>query len=233
MAPPRPLRATFPTAWFGPSLSSDGPGADTYGVFDEPGALALDVTFDGSFAWLPPMDDVARRAMEPHWKFNKVRGNLGTHFEPAVASATARGFVLPDAFLRFMRSTALQRRIPSPTACYFDAPERVVDAPTPGDGILLRFYNDQQWCMLWYLYVERGGAHAVIASPYAFDAEPIADGGGDRPDLGLYRCAPDFERFIYRTWLDGTVWFALVKKHRPLTDDERRYLARVSATSTR
>lgn len=112
------------------------------------------------------MEPAVRRQMELHWASDADRCTLASAFEPAVADAEARGYGLPESFLRFMRSPDLQRRVPSPTACYFDAPERVVEAPAPGDGILVRFLNDQQWCAHWYLYVERGGAHAVVTSPH-------------------------------------------------------------------
>lgn len=179
------------------------------------------------------MEPAVRRQMELHWASDADRCTLASAFEPAVADAEARGYGLPESFVRFMRSPDLQRRVPSPTACYFDAPERVVEAPAPGDGILVRFLNDQQWCAHWYLYVERGGAHAVVTSPHALDLEPSGGEGGDTFNAALHRCAPDFECFIYRMWLEGSVWFALATGHRALTPAEARYVAEVAAHGAR
>lgn len=223
-----PVRAPFPSAWIGTSLPGCRPVQGTYGTFFEASPPALEETFDGSFAWLPPMEPTVRRQMEPHWASDADRCTLAEGFEPAVADAKARGYLLPESFLRFMRSTELQRRVPSPTACYFDAPERVVEAPAPGDGILVRFLNDQQWCAHWYLYVERGGAHAVVASQCALDVDALEGEGGDAFDATLRLCAPDFERFVYRMWLEGSTWFALATGHRALTPAEALYVAEVA-----
>src|ERR1051325_10329588 len=55
------------------------------------------------------------------------RDLIATHFEKNVADAQARGFTVPEVFLKFMRSRELRRSIPSCTACYFDAPEHLVE----------------------------------------------------------------------------------------------------------
>ncbi|MFO0609240.1 MAG: hypothetical protein U0324_39110 [Polyangiales bacterium] len=219
-----PVRADFPIGWVGTPLPGDRTASLTYAAALEPSPPTLEAAFDGSFAWLPPMEPAVRRRMEPHWRSDADRCTLASSFEPAVAEATSKGFALPEGFLHFMRSTELQQRVPSPTACYFDAPERIVEAPAPGDGVLVRFLNDQQWCQHWYLYVERGGAHAVVTSPYALDCDFLDDGGGN-DGAPLLLCAPDFERFVYRLWLEGSAWFALALGHRALTPAEARYVA--------
>jgi hypothetical protein len=122
-----------------------------------------------------------------------------------------------------MRSEAAQQRIPSCTACYFDAPQRIVAAPPPGNGILLRFMNDQQWCVLWHLYVEKSGAHAVLASEVAFDLDAEED-DEEAPKPTLVLCGSSFEEFLYRIWIENSAWFALVEGHRDLSAREKAYL---------
>lgn len=216
------IQAKFPSAWV---CAAPSDSSSTYAVHTEQPLHEPDARFDGTFSWLPPMEAAVQRMMEPYWIDNEDRDTIAEGFEPAVEAALASAYELPEAFLRFMRSEDLRRRVPSPTACYFDAPERIVRAPSPGDGILFRFLNDQQWCAHWYLYVERGGAHAVVTSRFAFDVDLIPGEEGDAIEAVVYECAPDFERFIHRMWFEGTAWLASVNKHRPLTDAESRYLA--------
>jgi hypothetical protein len=86
--------------------------------------------------------------------------------------------------------------------------------------------NDQQWCFLWYLYVEKDGAHAVLASDRALDIDDDleeSENGDEQPLLRL--CAQDFEQFVFRFWLENCIWYVLHEKHRPLSLTEKRYLA--------
>ena len=85
-------------------------------------------------------------------------------FRPAlVAEATARGVSLPSTFLAFMRDPEAHRRVPTCTACYFDLPPEMTPSPF-GDGVhLIRFLNDQQWLLLWHLYLKPSGEHCLEA----------------------------------------------------------------------
>ena len=217
------ITANFPHGWFAPELPGYRETPTTYGYFEYDCLPPIEAQLNGDFAWLTPMDQRVEKEMLPHWEADRKRVGITTNLERMVTEVTRRGFVLPDIFLRFMRSEILQKRVPSCTACYFDAPERPVDAPAPGTGMLVRFMNDQQWCILWYLYVEKSGAHAVLASDRALDLEldELEDGNGEP---SLYLCAQDFEAFLYRFWLENSAWYVLHEKHRPLSSAEERYL---------
>jgi len=218
--------AVFPHGWFGPALRGYREAPATYGYDDYNALPPLEEEFDGSLAWLTPIDDLVAREMQPHWEHARRRSKLAMNFERIVAEAMQHGYKVPETFLQFMRSEALQKRIPSCTACYFDAPERIVDAPAPGAGILIRFMNDQQWCVVWHLYIDRHQSHAIVASPRAFDVEDDLDlPEANEEESQLVMCAPDFETFLYRFWLENSAWFALEMKHRPLTQREKGYLA--------
>jgi hypothetical protein len=39
-----------------------------------------------------------------------------------------------------------------------------------------------------------------------------------------YICAPSFEAFLYRFWMENMIWFNLVERE-PLTEEQRQYLA--------
>jgi hypothetical protein len=160
--------------------------------------------------------------MEPYFADGESRDQLATHFEKNVCAAQARGFTLPDVFLTFMRSRELRRRVPSTTACYFDAPNDLVDMAD--GGVLFRFLNDQQWCILWYLYLAPDSTHAIIASTHGFDVPELnkpEDIAHNPPRIWL--CAPDFETFLFRFWLVNHIWFATKHAPRPLTPLERVY----------
>lgn len=163
--------------------------------------------------------------MEPYFRDNESKDRLAVRFEMTVDEALARGLAIPEVFLKFMRSLELRERVPSCTACYFDAPDRLVDM---GDGgVLFRFLNDQQWCVLWRLYLGSDGKQAVVESYQAFDLESAeftpADFGDDP---ALWICAPDFETFLFRFWLENNTWFAENDAYRALTDLEKQYLER-------
>jgi hypothetical protein len=139
------------------------------------------------------------------------------------------GLVLPAAFLRLMSSSELQDRIPSCTACYFELGQRIAPCPGSPQGYALRFLNDQQDVLAWYLYLAPDGGSCVLVSPYALDGE---DDGDEPPNAQAIAaqtrvCARSFEEFIYRFWLENTLWFKLSEGSQPptLTPDERRYIA--------
>jgi len=220
------ISAKFQEGWSGPELPGYREIDATYGYFPLTSLPPLEQKLDGSFSWLTPMDAAVRKELEPHWRSDRSRSKLRTQLEPILAEAGKQGYELPPSFVSFMRSEVLQQRVPSCTACYFDAPDRIVPAPPPAKGILIRFMNDQQWCILWYLYVERGGAHAVVTSDVALDLvreEEDEESGQATPHL--LRCAAGFEEFIYRSWIENSAWFALNERHRELSPVEKRYLA--------
>jgi hypothetical protein len=221
-----PITANFPRAWFAPELPGYRETPTTYGHFDYDALPPIMEKLNGDFAWLTQMDERVEKEMLPHWQEDQERAQITTNLERVVTEVTIRGFALPDIFLRFMRSEFLQKRIPSCTACYFDAPDRAVEAPAPGAGVLVRFMNDQQWCILWYLYVEKSGAHAVLASARSLDVDDELDESEDgNGEPSLYLCAQNFEMFLYRIWLENNAWFVLHEKHRPFSPAEERYLA--------
>src|SRR5205823_223119 len=106
--------------------------------------------------------------------------------------------------------------IPSCTACYFDAPDRLVEM---GDrGVLFRFLNDQQWCILWYLYLGADGKQAIVASSRPLDVDDqCLNSTTNHEEAELWICAPDFETFLFRFWLENNIWFIQHDRHRAQT----------------
>jgi hypothetical protein len=123
------------------------------------------------------------------------------------------GVELPEAFRAFMSNPEIHTRIPTNTACYLDLSSRLIAIDGSSDAKLLRFMNDQQCVLNWYLYLQADrSVSVVLADPEWQDEAP-----GDTLDdiitpTNLTICANSFEEFVYRFWLENTIWFALVGK---------------------
>jgi hypothetical protein len=137
-------------------------------------------------------------------------GNL----EAIVEKAGNIGLHIPNSFLRFFRNAELQCKVPTCTACYLGLSEDMIPLPNNEEHFLLRFMNDSQNCVLWYLCMSRNGESWVVASPYFFEPdifEAINYDGVER-DLIIGEalfCAETFTKFLYRFWIENTIWYSL------------------------
>jgi hypothetical protein len=134
---------------------------------------------------------------------------------------------LPESFVRFISEPEVHRRVPTCTSCYLELPDRLVAAPGDPEGRLLRFMHDQQCCLIWYLYVRPARDPAVVVVTPEFDE----DAGGDvLEDVVRLReplvCAPAFEDFIHRFWMENAIWYAL-SRQRSLTLEQTAYVDHV------
>ena len=161
-----------------------------------------------------------REAQMPQWTDN---------LQGIIASAQHFGLSLPEAFLRLMSSPELQDCIPSCTACYFQLSQLTPCPGTGEDGYVVRFLHDQQDCVMWHLYLSPHGDEYVLASGTYLDlvatnpdkvCHITEEGALGQTDI----CAPSFEAFLYRFWMENMIWFNLVERE-PLTEEQRRYLA--------
>lgn len=159
-----------------------------------------------------------------------TRGSVGRMVEEIVAQAKREGLTVPATYVTFMNDASLQERIPTCTACYLDVPTKLVALPGGQPGRLLRFMNDQQCCVLWYLHLTADGACSVACAEPANDDEDEDEADGETLDdfmkLGdVAMCAPNFEEFVHRFWMENTLWFSLYEKTKaPLTPEQQAYL---------
>jgi hypothetical protein len=77
--------------------------------------------------------------------------------------------------------------------------------------------------ILWYLHLHANGKHSVVAAYPEWE-----DGAAESFDeaitpVGFVRCAEGFEEFLFRFWLENTLWFA-EHEGRPLTPMQRAYV---------
>jgi hypothetical protein len=109
--------------------------------------------------------------------------------------------------------------------------------PCPGhpEGYIIRFLNDQQDCLFWYLYVRpTTREQCVLVSWERLDPEEEDDDtGSDLEDEecghgadAILLCAPTFEAFLYRFWWENWLSRKLTwSPSAPLTSEEQQYLA--------
>ena len=198
----------LPAIWIGTDL---GPLRDCDGTYCDYPVDSLpplpDDRFDGTFGWLAGAGG-GEDAMEPG-------------FIPSTMDAP-----LPEVFERFMARPDLLGAVRTCTSCYWDVSERSLPGPDGDGDRLVRFLADQQDCVLWYLHLRPDGSHRVVAGGVRYDEDdPPAP---DRLRADLIVVAPDFERFVYRFWVENLAWFEVVDDELP--PDEwsapvREYLA--------
>jgi uncharacterized protein (TIGR02996 family) len=227
---PRVLRANptpFPSAWWSIGLKGLRERRGTYTLYPYDSLPALPVeSLRGEFRWLrncDPLDRIGDVELQ-EWQASQP-----AEIAHVVAAAEQLGVELPGEFLAAMRDVDLLRRMRSCTACYFNLPARVEPSPRGEGGYLVRFYSDSQSCLHWYLYVTRRGYHCVVVSREHFGGapgwEPEPDPTAGRQDAAeFWFCAPSFEAFLYRFWIENEIWYSLYHDHDPLTPDEQTYV---------
>ncbi|HEX6818990.1 MAG TPA: hypothetical protein VF120_11500 [Ktedonobacterales bacterium] len=217
----------FHEAWWSFDLGKYRPCNGTYCYYPvdslpplQPPAGALD--------WLGPLDEPTDRQMEVHRNAPEERGAL----QSIQAEAARLQLTLPEIFVRLMGSAVLQDRIPSCTACFFKLSEHITPCVGAENGYVVRFLNDQQDVFMWFLYLAPDGDQRVLVSSAPLDelASEYPQGPTDDQRKAIiahtFVCAPTFDAFIYRWWLENTIWFNLDSNDAgKRTDEERRYLA--------
>ncbi|MBL9131089.1 MAG: hypothetical protein JNG86_07820, partial [Verrucomicrobiaceae bacterium] len=128
------------------------------------------------------------------------------------------GFALPDEFVTFVTTSDLYSRIPTCTDCYLELSDTVTNLPGFPGSHVVRFMNDSQSCVLWYLLFQPTAPVRVLASGYfierdIFDAmEYLTDEEAPLAYEDVLSdaciCAESFGEFICRFGLENMIWFA-------------------------
>lgn len=235
----------FASGWYSFDLGQYRPCNGTY-CFSAYESLPplTDVTLDGSFGWLTPLSEKHEAEMAIFRPDDATRERLTTRMRAIADQARQLGLTLPLSFAPFMTNPALQDRIPSCTACEFALPQRVARSVAGDGGYLISFLHDQQDVLLWYLYLTPSGEQRVVVSPYDYDGDDedtnapsyvptddsqLTDQRRAAIVANTWVCAPTFEAFLYRFWLENTIWFAL-NEGKPLTEAQQRYVAHYKST---
>ena len=220
-----PGQPPFPLAWWAFDLGSYRACEGTYCRYDYDSLPPIPAVSE-SLDWLEPLDEHTDARMEIHRNPPEARGEVAK----IAAAATRLGLTLPESFVRLMSSPELQDRIPSCTACYFTLADDITPCPASEGGYIVRFYNDQQDVLLWYLYLTPQGAQYVLVTPIELEemaADSLTDEERQSIRENTWVCAPSFVAFICRWYLENRIWFKVsdADDETKLTSDERRYLA--------
>ncbi|HEY7417428.1 MAG TPA: hypothetical protein VH593_19750 [Ktedonobacteraceae bacterium] len=223
----------FQTGWYSFRLPGYRPCRGTYERYPyNPLPPIPEEQFTGELQWLTPLNKKANEAMQPYRPTPEQREEWMPQWtddlKSVIASAQHLGLNLPDAFIRLMSSPALQDRIPSCTACYFDLSQLAFCPGDKEEGYVLRFLHDQQDCVIWHLYLSTHGDECVLASgTYLDQVYTNQDEFGVTEEEAVkytWVCAPSFEAFLYRFWIENVIWYNLYE-HKPLTEEQKRYLS--------
>ena len=225
-------QAPFPMAWWSFDLGRYRGCDGTYCYYDYTSLPPIPAVSE-SLDWLAPLDQRTDAQMALYRNPPEARGEVAK----IAQSAAALGLTLSESFVRLMSSPQLQNFVPSCTACYFKLSADIAPCPGSESGYITRFLNDQQHVLLWYLYLTPQGGQYVLVT--AIDLHEMADAAKagtltaeDRLNIqrNTWVCAPSFVEFIYRWWLENSIWFKVSESDHAetLTDVERRYLAHYS-----
>lgn len=210
----KPEDSPYRPYWWGIGLEQADvtarPDVGAYGRYEFDELPPVPFALRGDLAWL------ATRPAHREWPI--ARNGAVANLPELRETCRRAGLELPDAFVTFMGSSDLQRRVRSRTACYLTIDTAPVPSPA-GDGHLIRFLADQQGCLYWYLHVTAAD-HAVVCTEDYYGSDGTFDTAAP-----ICYSAESFEAFICRYWLENEVWFAAVN-HTPMPDVGAEYIAR-------
>ncbi|MFI0960548.1 hypothetical protein ACH4S8_03855 [Streptomyces sp. NPDC021080] len=197
----------FASAWCATDLGEYRTCRHTYASYAYESLPPLDSTrFTGAFPWL---GGTGAPLPEQVTLLGRLAENLA-----------AKGLALPRDFVTFHTDAKLHRALDdiSVTWCWTHISEPLPSPAEPG-AYMVRFLRDQQDCVLWYLYFRPSGDVFVVFSHVDYADEYEARRAGDETgtDLddpeeqraALVRCAPTFEEFAYRFWIENHIWRTL------------------------
>jgi hypothetical protein len=229
----------LPKAWFFFGLDDLRETDSTYEAFDYTKLPPLPTDkLNGSWQWL--QDEYAN--IEAVLDSPNLPEDWFESLQTIQRQAQERNLILPQGFVTLMQHPEWLAAIPSPTDCFFELDhEGFIDLKDrPGES-LVHFYSDSQYCLVWYLHFTINGQCNIVCSSnwffhtYYYDYEPIREAYRDEaseiidelqrgPHTFLFECEGSFEAFVYRVWMEGSIWFEMNLGHQSLTPAQQRYM---------
>ncbi|MBT3385178.1 MAG: hypothetical protein HN778_16890 [Prolixibacteraceae bacterium] len=210
------IKYPFPHGWYTIGYGEQWDILVTYGFLPFELLPPIDPQIlKGEFQWLPELSG--------EWEKFVMMEDLSNNFSNICKSAENLGIELPKSFLNFMGSPLYQNHMISSTNCYFELPEKITKSPGNDGGYFIRFMNDEQDAMLWYLYIDKEGNHSVATSRYVIDYNYFSGPSLEKILEDIVICAPSFEEFIYRFWIENRIWHSSIFKL-PISKVEEDYL---------
>ncbi|MEV7952873.1 hypothetical protein [Streptomyces sp. NPDC088141] len=195
-------------AWCGTDLGDHRPCHGIYERYPCNTLPALDNSqFTGAFQWLGDLGEV-------------VPGQLA-RLQELDEKLAAKGLALPQDVVSFFLSSNLHDALDevSVTNCRSYLSEPLPSPVEPG-AYLICFLSDLLDSIFWYLYLRPSGhlfvVHSHLDYEYEYGAESdiFEEPQSDLDDVAAQRtaifwCAPSFEHFAYRFWLENRLWRAI------------------------
>ncbi len=193
---------------------------------------ALDSSSQAGFGWLCELPE-----RDYGWTLENEENRIGG-LKAIEEQVEALGLLLPLDFLLFFTQAELRDRVPSCTACFLELSDEVVPFPGAPGCHALRFMNDSQHCVMWYLLFQPDLPPRVITSGYFIEPDIFEAMGYEREAESddeieplpyenilsdIHICAESFGEFIHRFCIENTIWFA-TKDKLPLCAAELAYL---------
>ncbi|MEV0269317.1 hypothetical protein AB0H43_11100 [Hamadaea sp. NPDC050747] len=194
---------TMRRGWVSAGLGPRRPVSGTYGFDPAEDLPSLPVDHPGGLhAWMTgliPLNELAK-------------GRYGLDTLGGPVRVAAHRAALPESFVAFVTDPALRDSVPTCTSCYWESDLPTAPSPVTEGATLVRFLNDQQGCLFWYLHLLPTGEHEVLCGGIAYDCEE-ADPQEAAEDLLLV--ADGFDEFIARFWIENLAWYEVVGQKRP------------------
>ncbi|MER5473051.1 hypothetical protein [Streptomyces sp. NPDC002685] len=197
----------FDSAWCATDLGEYRTCRYTYEYYPYESLPPLDSTqFTGAFQWLGGTGEPVPEQV--------------TELDRLAEDLAARNLTLPRDFVTFQADSKLRHSLDevSVTSCWTDISEPLPSPVEPG-AFLVRFLRDQQDCVIWYLYLRPSGEVFVVSSyldyEYAYEAQRAGDetetnlDDPEEQQAAILWCAPSFEEFTHRFWIENRLWHAL------------------------
>jgi len=191
-------RCNFKEGWYSTGLGEHWNMFGTYGLIPIKLLPKIDMQlFNGKFFWLPELSE--------EWEKFVMMEDLSNNFLTICKLAANLGIKQPESFLNFMGSPYYQNRMVSSTNCYFELPKEIVKSTGEDGGHFIRFMNDEQDAMLWYLYIDQKGNHSVATTKWVLDSNYPLGISLEKKLKDIVICSPSFEEFIYRFWIENKI----------------------------
>ncbi len=238
----------FKTAWDYIDLKGIREEESTYYMFTYENLPPIPYKLDNNFLWLKPFKRYDSFQIEGLEQTDKIinRDDDGVDLSKELITLQAQafdfGFELPPELVYFLTTPELNKKIKSPTACYFDVGECIEKIETETETyFLMRFMMDQQSVLFWYLCFNSEGEYCIISTPKSYGSQSSKRENDDlrreilendnfkKEDLEVihlvgYYCASSFKEFIYRINLENNLWYKLSWYKAPFDEEEEAYM---------
>lgn len=192
------MSVEFQTGWCATDLGNYRPCRGTYERYPYESIPTIDAArFIGTFDWIDDQGEIDPDGVAKMEGLNRQLAEVG--------------LALPPDFVTFQTLTELSEILDavSVTACWSSLSEKPIPSPAEPGAFLIRFLTDQQDCVMWYLYLRPSGETFVVHSYYSLEDLPA----GEKAAAKIFRCAPSFEHFAYRFWIENMIWGELNEGH--------------------